>query len=498
MDADRLNQLLLVGSAVLLLAILAVRASLAAGLPSLLIYLGMGLALGDAGLGVRFSDASLAQALGFAALIVILIEGGLSTTWSQAKPSMGLGLLLATVGVGVSVTIVAVAAHVLLGMSWQLAWLVGGVTSPTDAAAVFAVLRRVPLRHRLSGALEAESGLNDAATVLLVVLLTQPGGLDDGLWRFFLVAGYELLTGLAVGLLVGFGGAWLLRRVALPASGLYPVSVLTIAVLSYGGATAIHTSGFAAVYVAALVLGNSELPHRTSTRSFAEGIGWLAQIGLFIMLGLLASPGQFRLHHLVTGLVVGAALTLVARPLSVLACALPLRLPVAEQVFLAVAGLRGAVPIVLATIPLAAGFPHAKDVFDLVFVLVIVLTLVQAPALPALARRLGVTDERPRDLDVEAAPLERIAADLLQIHVTEKSRLHGVEISELRLPPGTSVSLVVRGDRSFTPTQTTAIRRGDDLLIVTRRADREVTERRLQAVSRRGRLASWVSSTDDG
>jgi cell volume regulation protein A len=200
----------------------------------------------------------------------------------------------------------------------------------------------------------------------------------------------------------------------------------------------------------------------------------------------------------VTGLVVGAALTLVARPLSVLACALPLRLPVAEQVFLAVAGLRGAVPIVLATIPLAAGFPHAKDVFDLVFVLVIVLTLVQAPALPALARRLGVTDERPRDLDVEAAPLERIAADLLQIHVTEKSRLHGVEISELRLPPGTSVSLVVRGDRSFTPTQTTAIRRGDDLLIVTRRADREVTERRLQAVSRRGRLASWVSSTDDG
>ena len=466
------------------------------GLPSLLIYLGMGLALGDAGLGITFSDAAVAQALGFAALVVILIEGGLSTTWSQVRPSMGLGLLLATVGVGVSVTVVAVLAHLLLGMSWQLAWLVGGVTSPTDAAAVFAVLRRVPLRHRLLGALEAESGLNDAATVLLVVLLTEPGGLDSGLWRFFATAGYELLTGLAIGLLVGFAGAWLLRRVALPATGLYPVSVMTIAVLSYGSTVAIHASGFAAVYVTALVLGNSDLPHRTSTRSFAEGFGWLAQIGLFIMLGLLASPGEFRWHHVVEGLVVGAVLTLVARPLSVLVCAMPLRVPFVEQVFLAAGGLRGAVPIVLATIPLAANFPYATDIFNLVFMLVVVLTLLQAPALPALARRLGVTVDRPRDLDVEAAPLERIAADLLQVHVTAKSRLHGVEISELRLPTGTSVSLVVRAERSFTPTLSTSIRRGDDLLVVTRRADREATERRLQAVSRRGRLAAWVSSEE--
>ena len=496
MDADRLNQLLLVGSVILMLAILAVRVSLAAGLPSLLIYLGMGLALGDAGLGIRFSDAALAQALGFAALMVILIDGGLSTKWSEAKPSMTIGLLLATIGVGLSVSVVAVLTHLLLGMSWPLAWLVGGVTSPTDAAAVFAVLRRVPLPHRLSGALEAESGLNDAATVVLVVLLTAPEGLDHGLWGFFAIAGYELLTGLAIGFLVGRGGAWLLRRVALPASGLYPVSVMTIAVMSYGGTVALHASGFAAVYVTALVLGNSDLPHRTSTRSFAEGFGWLAQIGLFIMLGLLASPAQFRLHHVVTGLVVGAVLTVVARPLSVLVCAIPLRIPLAEQGFLAVAGLRGAVPIVLTTIPLAAGFPHARDVFDLVFVLVIVLTLVQAPALPAMARMLGVSVDRPRDLDVEAAPLERIAADLLQVHVTAKSRLHGVEIAELRLPAGTSVSLVVRGERSFTPSPETSIRRGDDLLIVTRRADRDATERRLQAVSRRGRLAGWVGSDE--
>lgn len=496
MDADMLGRLLLAGSAVLLLAILAVRVTLAAGLPSLLIYLVMGLALGDAGLGIEFNDARLAQALGFIALVLILTEGGLSTKWSEAKSSMKIGFLLATVGVAASVTIVAVFAHLLLGMGWNEAWLVGAVTSPTDAAAVFAVLRRVPLRRGLSGALEAESGLNDAATVLLVVLLTGSGS-SHGAIGFVGTAVYELAAGVGLGFLIGYGGAWLLRRVALPSSGLYPISVMTIAVMAYGATVVIHASGFAAVYVAALVLGNSDLPHRAATRSFAEGIGWLAQIGLFIMLGLLASPSKFGLDDLVAGLVVGVVLTVLARPVSVVLCAVPLRFPLKEQVFLAVAGLRGAVPIVLATIPLASASPHARPVFDLVFVLVLILTLVQAPALPSLATRLGVVVDRPRDLDVEAAPLERIAADLLQVHVTAKSRLHGVEIAELRLPVGTSVSLIVRDERSFTPVLTTSIRRGDDLLIVTRRADREATERRLQAVSRGGRLAGWLRTTRD-
>jgi cell volume regulation protein A len=271
---------------------------------------------------------------------------------------------------------------------------------------------------------------------------------------------------------------------------------MTIAIMSYAGTVALHASGFAAVYVTALVLGNSDLPHRTSTRSFAEGLGWLAQIGLFIMLGLLASPSHFRVHQVIAGLVVGVVLTLLARPLSVLVCAIPLRMSLAEQGFLSVAGLRGAVPIVLATIPLEAGVPHAADLFDLVFVLVIVLTLVQAPALPRIASLLGVVVERPRDVEVEAAPLERIAADLLQIRVTAKSRLHGVEISELRLPTGTSVSLIVRDGQSFTPSLTTSIKRGDDLLVVTRRVDRGATERRLQSVSRGGRLAGWAARHD--
>ncbi len=492
MDVDSLDRMLLAGSAVVLLAILAVRASVRVGLPSLLIYLAMGMVLGESLLGVRFDDARTAQALGFAALVVILTEGGLTTKWSEVRPSLGLGLALATLGTGVSIVVVAAFAHYTLGLSWQLSVLLGAITSPTDAAAVFTVLRRVPLKRSLLGTLEAESGLNDAPTVLIVVLLSADHGPHGGPLGFAGLIVYELVGGVLLGIMVGRIGAAVLRRVALPASGLYPITVLAIAVLSYAGTAALHASGFAAVYVTALILGNSELPHRASTRSFAEGLAWLAQIGLFVMLGLLASPSTFTAGQIASGVVVGAVLTLVARPISVLVSALPFSIPWREQGFLASAGLRGAVPIVLAAIPLAQRVDRAAEIFNVVFVLVVVLTVLTAPLLPMLARRFGVIVDRPRDLDVEAAPLERIAADLLLVRITKKSRLHGVEIGELRLLPGTSVSLIVRGDTSFTPDLGTSLRRGDDLLVVTRSNDREATERRLQAVSRRGRLAGWT------
>jgi cell volume regulation protein A len=488
--------MLLAGSVVVLLAVLAVRVSSRVGLPSLLIYLGMGIVLGDSVLGVRFGDAKTAHALGFAALVVILTEGGLTTKWADIRPSMALGLALATIGVALSVAVIAVGSHFLLGLPWRLSFLLGAITSPTDAAAVFSVLRRVPLRPSILGALEAESGLNDAPTVLLVVLLSSDTGLDAGAPAFVGLVVYELVAGVLAGALAGVVGAWLLRRIALPASGLYPITVLAMAVLSYSGTSALHASGFAAVYITALWLGNSELPHRTSTRSFAEGLAWLAQIGLFVMLGLLLSPSTITVGQVVDGLVVGAALTLAARPLSVLVSGIPLRVPMPELAFLSVAGLRGAVPIVLATIPLAERVPRSGELFNIVFVLVVALTMLSAPALPRVAAALGVTIERARDVEVEAAPLERIAADLLQVKITEKSRLHGVEVGELRLPAGTSVSLVVRGTSSFTPEPRTALRRGDDLLIVTPRKDRDATERRVQQVSRSGRLATWVNPDD--
>jgi len=489
-DVHQMDSVLLIGAVVMLLAILAVRASVRVGLPSLLVYLLMGVLLGEA--GISFDDANVAHALGFAALVVILAEGGLTTEWHEIKASMRMGVALATLGVAVSVTVMAAAAHYLFGLDWQLAILLGAVTSPTDAAAVFSVLRRVPLPRQMTGVLEAESGLNDAPTVLLVTLVSTGAALDQGVLGFAGIVVYELTVGAAVGLAIGFGGAWVMRRVALPSSGLYPIAVLTLTVLAYSGSAAIHASGFAAVYVAALVLGNSELPHRTATRSFSEGVAWLAQIGLFVMLGLLASPSRISTEHVVYAVLAGLVLTFVARPLSVVACSFACRMTWREQTFLSWAGLRGAVPIVLTTIALAHDVSGSTELFDIVFVMVVIYTLLTGPTLPWVAKVLRVAEpDEPRDLEVEAAPLERIAADLLQVTITRKSRLHGVEVGELRLPPGVSIALVVREGKTLVPDGREVLRRGDDLLVVTPRRVREATEDRLRALSRSGRLAHW-------
>jgi len=492
-DVHQLNLVLLVGSAVTILAILAVRISSRAGLPSLLVYLLMGVALGESGAGIEFENAEVAQALGFVALAVILAEGGLTTSWRDFRPSMRIGLSLATLGVAVSVTVMAVGAHYLLGLEWELAILLGAVTSPTDAAAVFSVLRVVPLKKRLVGALEAESGLNDAPTVVLVTLISTEAFGEHGIAVAAGIVGYELVAGLACGLLAGFLGAWLMRRAALPASGLYPIAVMTLALLAYGGAAAVHASGFAAVYVAALVLGNSELPHRGPTRSFAEGVAWLAQIGLFVMLGLLLSPDRISWETVGMALAAGLILTAIARPVSVAASSVVQAMPWRDLTFLSWAGLRGAVPIVLMTIPLAEGVGDAPRLFDVVFVMVVVYTLLTGPTLPLAARWLGVDRrQEARDLDLEAAPLDRIAADLLQVTITPASRLHGVEVGELRLPVGASVSMLIRDGESLIPERRTVIKRGDDMLVVTPRRLREATERRLRDVSVGGRLARWL------
>ncbi|HEY9562776.1 MAG TPA: potassium/proton antiporter, partial [Nocardioides sp.] len=315
-DVHQLDNFLLLGSCVTLLAILAVRVSTRAGLPSLMIYLLMGVALGEA--GVVFDDAATAHAIGFGALALILAEGGISTKWSEIRPVVGLGASLATLGVTVSVVVMACAAHFLLGLPWELAILLGAVCSPTDAAAVFSVLRVVPLPRRITGTLEAESGLNDAPTVVLVVLVSSGALAEDSAIAILGVIVFELVVGVAIGLAVGFGGAWVMRRAALPSSGLYPLAILALALASYGAGTAVHASGFAAIYVAALVLGNSELPHRAATRSFTEGIGWMAQIGLFVMLGLLLAPERITTETVWFALVAGLVLTFVARPVSVL------------------------------------------------------------------------------------------------------------------------------------------------------------------------------------
>ncbi|MFI8852606.1 potassium/proton antiporter [Streptomyces sp. NPDC053499] len=490
-----LNQLLLFSALVLLIAVVAVRLSSRSGLPSLLVYLGIGIAIGQDGIGFGFSDAELTQVLGYAALVVILAEGGLGTKWRDIRPAVPAAAVLSTFGVAVSVTVTALAAHYLIGLDWQASLLMGAVVSSTDAAAVFSVLRKVPLPKRLTGVLEAESGFNDAPVVLLVVTFSSLGT-EHHTWYFLLGQIFlELAIGLVVGLVVGKLGELGMRHVALPASGLYPIAVLALCFLAYAGGAMAHGSGFLAVYVAALILGNGKLPHRPAVRGFADGVAWMAQIGLFVLLGLLVTPHDLW-KDFWPAVLIGLALTLVARPLSVFLCLQPFRLPWQDKTLLSWAGLRGAVPIVLATIPMVADVKGSQRIFNIVFVLVVVFTVLQGPTLPWLARKLRL-DERDEaaDLDIESAPLERLRGHLLSVAIPPSSRMHGVEITELRLPAGAAVTLVVREGASFVPLPSTVLRHGDELLVVTTDQVRDAAERRLLSVSRGGKLAGWLGSS---
>ncbi len=483
-----LEILLGIGAAVVLLGVLAVRVSVRLGLPSLLLYLGIGIVLGESVLGIPFSDAHLTGSLGLAALVLILVEGGLTTSWRAVRPALGVGVALSTVSVLVSIGVVGVGLHLLLDLEWRTALLWGAVLSSTDAAAVFSVLRGVGVSKRLSGALELESGMNDAPVVLAVVLLSSS---EPFTWLTPVLVVYELAAGAVIGLAFGFGGAWALRRAALPSTGLYPLAAIAVCVLAFTTGQLAHASGLLATYVAALVLGNSDLPHRGGVRSFAEGTGWLAQIGLFVLLGLYASPAR-AVTAVVPALIAGLVLLVAARPLSVVAAALPFRMPWREQAFLSWSGLRGAVPIVLALIALTEGAPSATELVNVVFVLVVVLTLLQGTTLPWVARWLKVArGAEPRELEVDAAPLDELGADLLQVRVPVGSRLQGVYLRELRLPRGATVSLVVRDGQAFTPTMETRLRERDQLLVVTTATVRAAAEDRIRAVDLRGRLARW-------
>ena len=285
-----------------------------------------------------------------------------------------------------------------------------------------------------------------------------------------------------------------MRRAALPSSGLYPLAVLCLALLAYGAAAGIHASGFAAIYVGALVLGNSELPHRNATRSFAEGVAWLAQIGLFVMLGLLLTPSRITWSVVGIAVVGSLVLTFVARPVIGLG-QLGRAADAAGARSRSCRGPGCAVPCRSCSprsrSPRRSPTPHR--LFDIVFVIVVISTLLTGPTLPWVARRLNVTRQlEPRSLDLEVAPLERVAADMLQVTISPVSRLHGVEVGELRLPEGSLVSMVVRDgtrDRARTAYRPA---RGDDLLVVTPRGLREPTVARLRTVSAHGRLGRWL------
>jgi cell volume regulation protein A len=488
-----LETFVLGASLVLLMGVVGVRFAHRAGLPTLLLFLAIGLVIGESGLGLEFEDMDLTMILSTLALAVILAEGGLSTDWSVIRPVVRLSGLLATVGVAVSVGVTSLIAYAALDVDVRTALLLGAVVGSTDAAATFSVMRRLPVPSRMRATIEAESGFNDPPVIILVAVVASDAWNDADPLRVAGTIGYQLMLGILVGLGVAWIGQQLLARTALPASGLYPIASFAILFAAFAVGGLVGASGLMAIYVAGLWLGNARLPHRQATAGFAEGLAWLAQIGLFVLLGLLASPGRLP-GAIVPALIVGLGLTLVARPLSVLVCASWWRVPLLHQAFMSWAGLRGAVPIVLATIPITQGLPSAHRIFDVVFLLVVFFTLVQGPTLPWVARRTGVTvSHKPTTLDVESAPLEEMDASLLQLTVPPGSRLAGVYATDLRLPHRAVLALVHRDGTILAPDEHTTLQIGDHLLLAVPDDVQEATTRRLGAIAEHGRLAEWLA-----
>lgn len=391
---------LLIVACILALGVLASKVASKLNLPVLLLFLVIGMVAGSDGPGgIWFSDARLAQQFGVVALIFILFSGGMDLEWSAAKRHLAPAVSLSTLGVIVTAGITAAASVMLLGFRWVEGFLLGAIVASTDAAAVFSTLSQGKLHVRpdLRRVLELESGSNDPTAIFLtlaaIAAIMQPATLNATLIASFIG---QMLLGALGGWALGRGGVLVMRKLRLDHQGLFHAVSLVIVLLSYSGVALAGGNGFLAVYVAGIAFGQGEFRQKKGLRRFHEGIAWLMQITMFVVLGLLVFPSQLP-GVLVPGLILTAVLMLVARPLAVAVSLAPFKMPAREQVFVSWAGLRGAVPIVLATYPMLAGVERAQTIFNLVFFVVLFSALLQGPTLALLAERLGLmeTPETP-------------------------------------------------------------------------------------------------------
>jgi cell volume regulation protein A len=439
------------------------------GVPALVIFLGLGIAAGSEGIGgIPFEDHPLAFRLGTVALVLILFDGGLNTSRVVFRRALGAAGVLATLSVLLTALVVA-GFGILLGLPAPLALLTGAVVSSTDAAAVFSILRSsgVRLERKTGAVLEVESGLNDPMALFLTVVATEIAlGTQTSAGGFALVFVLQLAVGAVVGVAVGIGGRRLLRVVSLPAAGLYPVLTLALAFLAFGAATLLAGSGFLAVYLAAIWLASGPIPYRVGVRRVHDALAWLAQILMFVMLGLLVFPSRL-VPTALSGLALAGALAFVARPLAVFAVLAPFRMPWREQLFVAWVGLRGAVPIVLASYPVLRGVPEGDQIFHLVFFVVLVNSIVPGATVAWLARRLGLAGpERPVPAaSVELVSLRALPGEFRWYFVSQASAVAEAFVRDLSLPAGCSVTLVVRGSEVIAPRGSTALLPGDEVCV---------------------------------
>lgn len=451
------------------------------GIPVVLLFMLLGMLGGSEGIGgLEFADYGFAARVGTIALVLILFDGGLNTSFSSFKAVIWPSTLLATVGVAGTAVLLAVGAK-MIGLSWGQAMLLGAIVSSTDAAAVFAVLRggRLHLKQRVGRTLEVESCINDPMAVILTLAVTDYLMANDrpGWWAIAIDVPLQLLIGTAVGAGLGFLGRRLLTTNRVTTVGLIPALTVSLAFVSFGAATLLYGSGFAAVFITALVLGNSRLGYKSGLARVHDALAWLSQVAMFLMMGLLVFPSEL-LPNLWTGLSLALILAFVARPLAVAPLIVPFGYPKKEVLFLSWVGLRGAVPIILATYPVLAGVEGAKHVFNLVFFVVVLSTIIPGTTIRWCTRRLKLGETV---LPTPAAVLEINAPQPLEgeiesYPVTEVVAVCDAKLSEIAFPEGASVILVVRGREVMAAKGNTQLQRGDHAYVFFRPQDRAYIE----------------------
>jgi cell volume regulation protein A len=447
------------------------RASQRTGVPIALLFLIVGMLAGSEGVGgIYFDDYHFAFRVGVLALALILFDGGLNTPLSAVRRAAAPAGILATAGVAGTAVLVAGGAH-LLGLGWPAALLLGAVVSSTDAASVFAVLRGsgLQLKRRVGVTLEVESGINDPVAVILTTTLTQnllfPGAVSG--WRILLEIVLQLLLGAAVGLGVGFGGRYLLSRLPLSTGGLYPVMTMALGLVSFGLAPLVHGSGFLSVYLAGLLLGNGPLPFRAGLLRVHDALAWLSQVGMFLILGLLVFPSRL-LGVAGAGLALALIMAVLVRPVVVALCLLPFRYPAREVLYIGWVGLRGAVPIVLATFPVLAGAPGGGRLFDLVFFIVVINALIPGATVAWVTKKLGLQSRRPPAAQAVLAIESRLQlqGELMSFYIDEALVVTGVPLRDLPFPDGAAVTLIVRGQQLIPPKGSTVLQPGDHVQVI--------------------------------
>lgn len=469
---------ILVAGSLLVAGILAAGFANRLRVPGLLLFLALGMLISDDGLAlVTLDDPEIAQVGGTIALLLILFEGGLTTKPSDVRRAAAPGFTLATVAVVITAGIVGAGTYLLLDVELITALLIGAVVASTDAAAVFAVLRRAPLPRKMAALLEVESGANDPVAIMLTVglIATWRNSPGFGDWASFAVL--QLGGGVAIGLLSGLAGSWLLARINLGPAGAYPVLALGVAGSSYGLAATAGASGFLAVYITGLLVGARVPLHRRGIRSFHEGLANTAELALFLMLGMLVFPSELPPVAL-SGLGVAAILVVLARPVAVLAFLSWFDYDWRELVFVSWVGLRGAVPIVLATFPFVAGHPDGNLIFNIVFFVVLISAAFQGVSIRTVAQRLGLSGEtRAGQAVAEGVPISDLSTELIEVKVTEDLHIAGKQLYEVPPPLGL-ITTVVRGTRMLVPTQRTRIRDNDLIIVAVPRqpdANRQIT-----------------------